>query len=84
MISQFFACAPRLFASLTRSEEAEVKFLKKFFRDESGAVTVDWVVLTAAMVGIAISVVSLLEPGLNSAADDVSGAITTTVSSVLS
>lgn len=28
--------------------------VKKFFRDEDGAVTVDWVVLTAAIVGLAI------------------------------
>tara|TARA_R110002020_G_scaffold40688_5_gene120146 strand:- start:483 stop:659 length:177 start_codon:yes stop_codon:yes gene_type:complete len=28
--------------------------MKKFFRNEDGAVTVDWVVLTAAIVGLAI------------------------------
>lgn len=30
-------------------------FIKKFCADESGAVTVDWVVLTAAVVGLAIA-----------------------------
>lgn len=30
-----------------------LKFLKTFKRDEEGAVTVDWVVLTAAVVGLA-------------------------------
>ena len=29
------------------------KLAKRFLRDESGAVTVDWVVLTAAVVGLA-------------------------------
>ena len=28
--------------------------MKKFFSNEDGAVTVDWVVLTAAIVGLAI------------------------------
>ena len=38
-----------------------MKFLSKFKKDEDGAVTVDWVVLTAGVVvlaGIAISAVS--------------------------
>ncbi|SDI67288.1 Flp family type IVb pilin [Lutimaribacter saemankumensis] len=30
-----------------------LKLAKRFLRDESGAVTVDWVVLTAAVVGLA-------------------------------
>lgn len=30
-----------------------MKFLDRFKRDEDGAVTVDWVVLTAAVVGLA-------------------------------
>ena len=29
------------------------KFLRKFREDQSGAVTVDWVVITAAVVGMA-------------------------------
>ncbi|MHA6344462.1 Flp family type IVb pilin [Roseivivax sp. CAU 1761] len=32
-----------------------IKFLKTFRKDEDGAVTVDWVVLTAAVVGLAIA-----------------------------
>ncbi|WP_194098083.1 Flp family type IVb pilin [Marivivens aquimaris] len=35
-----------------------LNFIKNFRRDEDGAVTVDWVVLTAAMVGIAIAIIS--------------------------
>ena len=30
-----------------------MKFIKNFRKDEDGAVTVDWVVLTAAVVGLA-------------------------------
>ncbi|MGR3501702.1 hypothetical protein [Pseudaestuariivita sp.] len=32
-----------------------------FLRDESGAVTVDWVVLTAAVVGLAIAAYTSIE-----------------------
>ncbi|ETX30964.1 Flp family type IVb pilin [Roseivivax isoporae] len=32
-----------------------LKFIKTFRKDEDGAVTVDWVVLTAAVVGLAIA-----------------------------
>ncbi len=35
-----------------------------FIDSESGAVTVDWVVLTAAIVGIAIAVPTLILPNL--------------------
>lgn len=31
-----------------------MKFIKHFRRDEDGAVTVDWVVLTAAVVALAV------------------------------
>ncbi|MDD9708150.1 hypothetical protein PVW53_11320 [Seohaeicola sp. SP36] len=40
-----------------------VKFFKNFSKDESGAVTVDWVVLTAAVVGLAIAAYSSIESG---------------------
>jgi Flp pilus assembly pilin Flp len=33
-----------------------LNFIKTFARDEDGAVTVDWVVLTAAVVGLGIAV----------------------------
>lgn len=41
----------------------------KFANDESGAVTVDWVVLTAAIVGIAIAVLTLISGGITNAAN---------------
>ncbi|WP_425073999.1 Flp family type IVb pilin [Sagittula sp. S175] len=37
-----------------------MNFLKNFRADESGAVTVDWVVLTAAVVGLAIAAYSTI------------------------
>ena len=39
------------------------KFFKNFRRDEDGAVTVDWVVLTAAVVGLAVAAYSSIETG---------------------
>ncbi len=38
-------------------------FIKKFHRNETGAVTVDWVVLTAAVVGLAVALVVMLRNG---------------------
>lgn len=37
---------------------------RRFARDECGAVTVDWVVLTAALVGIIMSLFTLLTESL--------------------
>ena len=35
-----------------------LNLFKNFAKDESGAVTVDWVVLTAAIVGLAIAIMA--------------------------
>ena len=40
-----------------------IKFIKNFRKDEDGAVTVDWVVLTAAVVGLAVAAYTSIEPG---------------------
>ena len=37
--------------------------VKSFIREESGAVTVDWVVLTAAIVGLGIAVITSVGKG---------------------
>lgn len=42
-----------------------IKFFKNFRKNESGAVTVDWVVLTASVVFLALVVISLLSPAVN-------------------
>ena len=57
--------------------------INAFVKDEDGAVTVDWVVLTAAVVGIAIAVAATIKSGLNSAATSISAGIGTQVTSVL-
>lgn len=36
---------------------------KRFMGDEDGAVTVDWVVLTAAIVGLGVAVISTVSNG---------------------
>jgi len=41
-----------------------VDLIKTFHNDESGAVTVDWVVLTAAIVGLGIAVVVSVSGGV--------------------
>ncbi|MDG1472756.1 hypothetical protein [Pseudosulfitobacter sp. SM2401] len=40
-----------------------MKFIKNFRKDENGAVTVDWVVLTAAVVGLAVAAYTSIETG---------------------
>ena len=40
-----------------------MKFIKNFRKDEAGAVTVDWVVLTAAVVGLAVAAYTSIEAG---------------------
>ncbi|MCB1339202.1 MAG: hypothetical protein KDK10_17695 [Maritimibacter sp.] len=46
---------------------------QNFCRDEDGAVTVDWVVLTAAIVGLGIAVLTSVSGGTTSLADKISG-----------
>jgi len=36
-----------------------------FLKDEAGAVTVDWVVLTAAVVGLGLVVFSVIQPAVS-------------------
>lgn len=45
--------------------------IKTFAADESGAVTVDWVVLTAAIVGLGIAVVASVRTGTTSVAGQI-------------
>nr|WP_054002529.1 hypothetical protein [Shimia sp. SK013] len=50
-------------------------FLSRFKRNESGAVTVDWVVLTAALVGLAIGVTTLITNSTTDLSDSAATAI---------
>jgi Flp pilus assembly pilin Flp len=52
-----------------------IKFFKNFSKDESGAVTVDWVVLTAAVVGLAIAAFGTIKTSTTGLTSKVSTAI---------
>ena len=45
--------------------------LSSFFHCESGAVTVDWVVLTAALVGLGLAVTNTVADGLESLSQEI-------------
>ncbi|MDA5557090.1 Flp family type IVb pilin [Shimia sp. MMG029] len=55
-----------------------IKFIKNFRKDEDGAVTVDWVVLTAAVVGLAIAAFTIIEGGTADITADASARLGTT------
>jgi Flp pilus assembly pilin Flp len=48
------------------------KMLQNFKRDEDGAVTVDWVVLTAAIVGLGIAVLTSVSGATTGLANKIS------------
>jgi Flp pilus assembly pilin Flp len=50
-----------------------LNLFKAFRRDESGAVTVDWVVLTAAIVGLGMVVMVVVGGGITGLGDSVVG-----------
>ena len=45
--------------------------LKSFTLSESGAVTVDWVVLTAALVGLGLAVTNTVGAGLSNLSNEI-------------
>ena len=49
-----------------------IKFIKNFRKDEAGAVTVDWVVLTAAVVGLGVAAYGSIETGASGLTSNVS------------
>ena len=55
------------------------KLKKTFVEDEDGAVTVDWVVLTAAIVGIGLVVLNIIRGGVYDAASDIYNALTNAI-----
>ncbi|MCI5112640.1 MAG: hypothetical protein MRY75_19010 [Marivita sp.] len=54
-----------------------IKVLNKFRTDESGAVTVDWVVLTAAVVGMAMLTYAGLAENTQTVTDATGAAVLT-------
>ncbi len=55
-----------------------LNFIKNFRADEDGAVTVDWVVLTAAIVGLGIAVLASVSGGAQNLAGDIGTELTAT------
>jgi Flp pilus assembly pilin Flp len=52
-----------------------LNIFKNFKNDEDGAVTVDWVVLTAALVGLGMVVINTITPAINDAGAAIEGDI---------
>ena len=55
-----------------------IKFAMNFKRDEDGAVTVDWVVLTAAIVGLGIAVMVSVGGSTSDLSDTIAAKLSTT------
>jgi hypothetical protein len=47
-----------------------IRAFQAFAADEAGAVTVDWVVLTAALVGLGLAVMTVIRTGATNLADE--------------
>ena len=52
-----------------------INFIKNFRADEDGAVTVDWVVLTAAVVGLGVAGVATVKGSVSTLATKISTAV---------
>ncbi|MBT8456707.1 MAG: hypothetical protein HKO95_01865 [Rhodobacteraceae bacterium] len=48
------------------------KLTKRFNDEEDGAVTVDWVVLTAAIVGLGVAVITSVRNGVTNLGENIS------------
>jgi Flp pilus assembly pilin Flp len=59
-----------------------LNFIKNFRADEDGAVTVDWVVLTAAIVGLGIAVLASVRGGAEQMADNIATELGTAVPTI--
>jgi Flp pilus assembly pilin Flp len=59
-------------------KEKKMRIMRKlaaFFKNEAGAVTVDWVVLTALVVLLAVGVVTTVRPATNNLAHNIAHAL---------
>jgi Flp pilus assembly pilin Flp len=52
--------------------------IKNFAQSESGAVTVDWVVLTAALVGLGLAVMAVVSSGVENLGTDITNSLANT------
>ena len=55
-----------------------LNYITTFAADEDGAVTVDWVVLTAAVVGLGLAVMTVVKPSVNSVSQKITTKLSTT------
>jgi Flp pilus assembly pilin Flp len=53
--------------------------MKTFIQDESGAITVDWVVLAAGLVAVSIATMAVVSSGVEAGATDVDEALSTQI-----
>ena len=53
-----------------------INLFKTFRNDEDGAVTVDWVVLTAAVVGLGILAMGVIDTAVGDLSDNIAESIT--------
>jgi len=60
-----------------------LNYMKNFAADEPGAVTVDWVVLTAAIVGLGIAVLTSVSTGAELMADNIEAELGTAVPDIV-
>ena len=51
-------------------------YIENFAKSESGAVTVDWVVLTAAIVGLGLAVMAVVSSGVENLSEDIETSLT--------
>ena len=56
----------------TFEREMTMTRLSAFLKDETGAVTVDWVVLTAAVVGLGLLIFNFVRPAVSNLASAIS------------
>ena len=59
-----------------------LNYINTFLADEDGAVTVDWVVLTAAIVGLGIAVLSSVRSGAETMAGNIETELGTAVPTI--
>jgi Flp pilus assembly pilin Flp len=52
-----------------------LNLFKRFQKDEDGAVTVDWVVLTAAIVGLGLIVMAAIRPAITGLSSSIAAEI---------
>jgi Flp pilus assembly pilin Flp len=69
-------CGARILRVPTALEDAMRRIIQSFLHEESGAVTVDWVVITAAVVGLSAISFFAIEDSSEELLNAAAGAVT--------